>query len=456
MKTPKGTRDYGPLECKVRERVIAKIRETFRRHGGVGIETPVFELKETLTGKYGEDTKLIYDLKDQGGEICALRYDLTVPFARYCAMNKVTQMKRYQIGRVYRRDQPVMGKGRYREFYQCDFDICGDFDLMMADAEIVQLATEVLSSLDLGHPFTIKLNHRGLIDGIFESCGVPAELFRPICSAVDKLDKIPWEEVKQEMTGEKGLDPAIADAISQYVLRSSTDCLALLTELQADAKLTSSKRAATALNELRLLFGYLAAFDALANVRFDLSLARGLDYYTGVIFEAVLEGTDGIGSISGGGRYDGLVSMFSGIGKKGKKPPKPVPCVGFSVGIERIFSFLCERSTLRKQSDTLLLIAQFPCPDPAAATIHRMRLTRSLWSQGFPVEIMPKVKPTLKAALTFADTRHIPYVGIIGVDEMANDAITIKDLKAGEQDPNKQITIPVSELPEFLRSRSTE
>jgi len=175
----------------IREKVFKEIGDCFKRHGAVTIETPIFELKETLTGKYGEDSKLIYDLQDQGGELCSLRYDLTVPFARYVAMNRVKQIKRYQIGRVYRRDNPIMTKGRYREFYQCDFDIAGEYDLMVPDSEALRLMVEILTQLQVGS-FTIKLNHRKLLDGVFAISGVPEEKFRPISSAVDKLDKTPW------------------------------------------------------------------------------------------------------------------------------------------------------------------------------------------------------------------------------------------------------------------------
>lgn len=179
----------------------------------------MFELKEVLTGKYGEDSKLIYDLADQGGELCSLRYDLTVPFARWLAMNPTIQsIKRYHIAKVYRRDQPAMKKGRMREFYQCDFDIAGVYDPMLPDAEILRITTEILDSLDLG-TYTIKINHRKILDGLFEVCGVPTDKIRQISSAVDKLDKMPWEDVKKEMTEEKGLPEEIADKIGQYVLK---------------------------------------------------------------------------------------------------------------------------------------------------------------------------------------------------------------------------------------------
>lgn len=210
LKTPKGTRDYNPQQMALRQSVLDKIINVFRKHGAETIDTPVFELKEVLTGKYGEDSKLIYDLKDQGGEILSLRYDLTVPLARYLAMNKISSIKRYHIAKVYRRDNPSISRGRYREFYQCvssfqtffwtngnlrnnyylqDFDIAGTFDPMLPDAECVKVVSEILSELNIGE-YVIKLNHRLLLDGMFEACGVPADQFRTICSSVDKLDKV--------------------------------------------------------------------------------------------------------------------------------------------------------------------------------------------------------------------------------------------------------------------------
>jgi len=255
-KVAKGMRDYLPAQMAIRQQVFQAIRGVFSRHGAVEIDTPVMELKDTLTGKYGEvregeagdrkqddayreptdstmpnhlslaslatpfilpfccsplppqDTKLIYDLKDQGGEILALRYDLTVPFARFLATNAVGNIKRYHIGKVYRRDQPQMAKGRYREFYQCDFDVAGKYGRMVPDAECVGVAAEILGSVEIGD-FRIKVNHRKLLDSILEVAGVGTDKFRTICSAVDKLDKETWETVKGEMI-EKGISGEVS------------------------------------------------------------------------------------------------------------------------------------------------------------------------------------------------------------------------------------------------------
>ncbi|OWK55247.1 Histidine--tRNA ligase, cytoplasmic [Lonchura striata] len=212
LKTPKGTRDHPPAQAALRERLLGAVVSCFKRHGAAAIDTPVLELRETLLGKYGEESKLIYELQDQGGELLALRYDLTVPFARYLAMNKITKMKRYHVAKVYRRDNPATTRGRYREFYQCDFDIAGQFDPMIPDAECLKIVHEILSDLQLGD-FVIKVNDRRILNGVFAVCGVPESKLISACSTVDKLDKVPWEEVRSEMVAEKGLSPEAADRI---------------------------------------------------------------------------------------------------------------------------------------------------------------------------------------------------------------------------------------------------
>jgi histidyl-tRNA synthetase len=362
----------------IRDKIFSTITEVFRRHGAVTIDTPVFELKDILSGKYGEDSKLIYDLADQGGELCSLRYDLTVPFARWLAMNqKVQQIKRYHIAKVYRRDQPAMKKGRMREFYQCDFDIAGTYDPMLPDAEIVRITTEVFDGLGWKGQYTMKINHRKILDGIFQVCGVPEEKIRPISSAVDKLDKMPWEDVRKEMTEEKGLSGEIADKIGGYVVQKGQKDL--LAKLMADEDLMANESMKQGLADMELLFTYLEAFKALDIISFDLSLARGLDYYTGVIWEVVTEGSApladlstatraptkpykkptkagadfdedrsedpsvGIGSVAAGGRYDNLVGMFSGRGQ--------IPCVGISFGVDRIFSIIHARMEAEKTKE---------------------------------------------------------------------------------------------------------
>lgn len=381
LKTAKGTRDYQPDQMAIRGKVLDRVIKVFKRHGAETIDTPVFELKEVLTGKYGEDSKLIYDLKDQGGEILSMRYDLTVPFARYVAMSKIASIKRYHIGKVYRRDNPSMSRGRYREFYQCDFDIAGAYDPMIPDAECVKIVQEILSSLDVGK-FVVKVNHRQILDGIFEVCGVSQDMFRTICSSVDKLDKSPWEEVKKEMVEEKNLDEAAADRIGEFVRMSGG--LDLIEKLEA-GDLVKSKTAKEGLESMKLFLRYCGHYGCCDVVSFDLSLARGLDYYTGIIYEAVLldETRDEkgqpvqVGSVAGGGRYDKLVGMFD-------PKHRDVPCVGVSIGIERLFSIMETQLATKgkvRTTETEVYVAT------AQKNLHeeRLKICRELWDADIKV-----------------------------------------------------------------------
>lgn len=215
-KVAKGARDMDPLQMAVRNHAMGIIKRNFEAHGTVEIDTPVFELKETLMGKYGDDSKLIYDLEDQGGERLSLRYDLTVPLARYIAVNNLSSIKRLHIAKVYRRDSPQMSKGRFREFYQCDIDIAGHYDLMIPDAEILKVLIDTLRDLEIGN-FLVKVNHRKFLDAIIELSGCDKSKFKPICSSVDKLDKEPWEAVKRELIEAKGLTEEQCEKLSKFV-----------------------------------------------------------------------------------------------------------------------------------------------------------------------------------------------------------------------------------------------
>nr|CDP23296.1 Putative mitochondrial histidyl-tRNA synthetase precursor [Podospora anserina S mat+] len=470
IKTPKGTRDWSGADMVLREKIFNTITNVFKRHGGVTIDTPVFELKDSCrkphpTGKYGEDSKLIYDLADQGGELCSLRYDLTVPFARFLAMNKdISQIKRYHIAKVYRRDQPAVKKGRMREFYQCDFDIAGLYDPMIPDAEIIRIINEVFEGLGWQGKYTIKLNSRKILDGIFQVCGVPEASIRPISSAVDKLDKMPWEDVRKEMVEEKGLAPEIADKIGKYVvLKGKRD---LLEQLQKDEELAANPSMQQGFADMDLLFTYLDAFNAGHSVSFDLSLARGLDYYTGVIYEVVTEGsapkvsaasadasaekskkkkgkagededrsddpTVGIGSVAAGGRYDNLVGMFSG--------KTQVPCVGISFGIDRIFSIMRANQAKkeRKNEVDVFVMAFGGGKDFTGLLKERSEIAARLWDANIKAEFLYKVKPKLQNQFKAAEANGVPFALILGEDELAQGKIKIKEMGLPEDHPLKE------------------
>ncbi|XP_056630692.1 histidine--tRNA ligase, cytoplasmic [Diorhabda sublineata] len=444
LKTPKGTRDFAPDQMAVRLGVMDKIVSVFKKHGAVTIDTPVFELKEVLTGKYGEDSKLIYDLKDQGGEILSLRYDLTVPFARYLAMNKISNIKRYHIAKVYRRDNPSITKGRYREFYQCDFDVAGAYDPMIPDAECVKVVHEILSLLKM-NPFVIKLNHRQLLDGILEVCGVPAVNIRAICSAIDKLDKSPWEEVKKEMVEEKNLSPEIADRIGEYVrLNGKMD---LVEKLLADKVLNKNKNACEGLEAIRILLNYCNLYNTSDNILFDLSLARGLDYYTGVIYEAVLLKDDtvkediSVGSVAGGGRYDNLVGMFD-------PKKKQVPCVGVSIGVERLFAIIEARQATSNEKFRSSEIQVYIASAQKNLYEERMKLCSELWDNGIKVEHSYKKNPKLLAQLQHCEEDGIPFVIILGQSEIEKGVVKLRVV-----DSRQEVEIKRSDLIAELRSR---
>ncbi|XP_077984903.1 histidine--tRNA ligase, cytoplasmic-like [Glandiceps talaboti] len=433
LKCPKGTRDFDPRQMAIREGVFKTITDCFKRHGAETLDTPVFELKETLTGKYGEDSKLIYDMADQGGELLSLRYDLTVPFARYLAMKKISNIKRYHIAKVYRRDNPAMTRGRFREFYQCDYDIAGAYDVMIPDSEVIKIVVEILTDLKLGD-FEIKVNHRKFLDGMMACCGVPEDKFRAICSSIDKLDKTFWADVKDEMVDEKGLDPAIADKIGIYVKKRGGS--ALIEELLTDPDFSKNADTKLALEEMKVFFKYCELMNVTDKVVFDLSLARGLDYYTGLIYEGILKGAEtkvtssgetvGVGSVAGGGRYDGLVGMFDPKGKK-------VPCVGVSIGIERIFSIIEARLAASQEkirtTETQVMVAS------AQKNLleERIKLCSELWSASVKTEMSYKKNPKLLSQLQYAEENGIPYVAILGEDELQRGVVKLKNTSTREE-----------------------
>lgn len=448
-KIAKGARDFTGEQMQIRERAFKTIRRVFKRHGAVEIDTPVFEQRETLMGKYGEEGgKLIYELADQGGELLCLRYDLTVPFARFLALKNPGNIKRFHIAKVYRRDQPQASRGRFREFYQCDYDVAGTYGKMLPDAEVLKVGCEILGDLssETG-PFQIKLNHRVLLDAYLEVCGVPAQKFRTICSSIDKLDKESWEDVREEMTATKGLSGASADAIGEFVKMTgvgSEGTIALVRDLKALPSLASHTKAQAALDELLLLFSYLNAMKCLQYISFDLSLARGLDYYTGVIYEAVLTAPDvAVGSIAAGGRYDNLVGMFGST---------QVPCVGISIGIERIFAIMEQRALaaaggkLKMQPPQVFVAGLYRNTDEATATeitSARLALTAELWAKDITAETSYATKPNWKSQF---DSRvvadGIPVMVIIGADELRSGEFGVKNCLTKEQ-----VNVPRDDVP---------
>ncbi|KAF5212539.1 Cytoplasmic and mitochondrial histidine tRNA synthetase [Clavispora lusitaniae] len=475
LKTPKGTKDWADKDMVLREAIFSTLSDMFKKHGGQALDTPVFELREILTGKYGEDSKLIYNLQDQGGELTSLRYDLTVPFARFVAANSISSIKRYHIAKVYRRDQPAMTKGRMREFYQCDFDIAGTYDPMVPDAEVLAILVEGLTSLGI-HDFKIKLNHRKVLDGIFQACGVKDEDVRKISSAVDKLDKLPWEAVKKEMCVEKGQPEAVADKIGEFV-KVKGSLKHTLDFLQGSELLASNESAQKGISDMAELAGYVEALQIEDHLSFDLSLARGLDYYTGLIYEAVTEASAppsnaeelkarakkenkdedaseyvGVGSIAAGGRYDNLVGMFSN--------GKTIPCVGISFGVERIFSILKARAAkewenLSSTHTDVYIMAFGGGAGWNGFLKERMTVARQLWAAGINAEYLYKVKANPRKQFDAADKAKAKLAVILGKEEYPEGKLRVKVLGQGDDSTDGDL-VEAGEIVEVVKQKLGE
>lgn len=339
------------------------------------------------------------------------------------------QVSRYQIAKVYRRDQPVISRGRYREFYQCDFDIAGDYEPMIPDAEILLIIVEAFEALDID--ITVKINHRKILDGIFAVAGVPGDKIRAISSAVDKLDKLSWEEVKLEMVEQKDLPESVADQIGQIVRNRGT-LDEVLSLLKTNETLTTNDDLKVGIDDMTLLLSYLEAYDIADKISFDLSLARGLDYYTGVIFEVITSlpdskdagknkepqvGSIQVGSIAAGGRYDNLVGMYC---------DRDVPCVGVSFGVERIYTILNARSSEKKGES--VIAQEFDVYVVAAGgggfLLERMTICGKLTRAGIRAGYLRKAKPSLRSQFNAAD--KAPLTVILGPDEVATGNVRLK------------------------------
>jgi len=380
-------------------------------------------------------------------------------------MTGTQQVKRAQIAKVYRRDQPAIARGRFREFYQCDFDIAGVYDAMIPDAEILSIIVEVFEALQLD--ITIKLNHRKILDGLFTVAGVPADKIRPISSAVDKLDKMSWADVKKEMVEEKGLPEEVADRIGVYV-QNKGSIVEMVEYIKSDEKLVANEDIKAGLEDMSRLASYASALNVDKKVSFDLSLARGLDYYTGLIYEVINQPIGGsvdvaadgkakrpkkddpasqVGSIAAGGRYDNLVGMY------GKRQ---IPCVGISFGIDRIFTILNARNKKEKGKREIDLdVYVMAAGGGDGLILERMSITRQLWDAGIRAEFQPKVK--VKMVQQFKNAEGVPLGVILGETELANGQVRLKVLnqgQGGEKDDGK--LVPRADLVEEVKKLLAE
>lgn len=461
IKCPKGTRDYNRGDMIIRESMMRKIKNNFNKFGGQFMETPVFELRDVLMDKYGEDEKLIYDLAKQEAEPLCLRYDLTVPLARYVAMNRrslKSPFKAARVGRVYRRDQPYMSKGRLREFWQCDFDIVrtaepkNKLDLVFDDMEIVALTIQQLIDVfkNTNTAFILLINNRKLLDCVLDICNVPTDKIRTISSAIDKLDKKEWAYVKEEMIG-KGIDVECAEMIRRFTQINGTPDMVLKTLKNDEYILENQKvsdKSVEAIKELELLLKFLKYYNEgyMKYIKIDMSMVRGLDYYTGIIIEAQFadkEIAEQYGSIAGGGRYDRLVERFV------KTKEEKYPCVGSSLGFERIFSYLKNTTCIDAGVSTDVLICELSQRNDGRELglyCERLKLLNELRNiSTLNVEIMNKIKPSFRDQINYCEQRKIKWMCIIGEDEIKNNTVNLRRLtlnnegKGGKQKKDLQI-----------------
>jgi len=413
----KGTRDLLPERTLLRHFVIDILKETFEQFGFEPLETPAIEYAATLEGKFGEEgEKLMYKFQDPGGRRVALRYDLTVPLARVVAMHPelVKPFKRYQIAPVWRAEKPQ--KGRYREFWQCDADTVGSAS-MLADAEVLALTYTALMRLGFRR-FTIKINHRKLLMALAQYAGVPQEKAGGLYRAIDKLEKQGPASVERELIQEGLAPPVVARLLDLLAMGGTAEALERLRENLAALALGREGIA-----ELQELVGHLEHASVPAeSYRLDFAMVRGLDYYTGPIFETVVEEPQ-IGSVSGGGRYDKLVGLFGA---------QEFPATGVSFGLERIIDVMEElamRPAGLGKTVTQVLVTVFDAPS-AAASLHA---ATELRAQGFKVEVYLGTE-RLGHQLRYASRKGIPLVVILGPDEIAAGQVTVKNLATGGQE----------------------
>ena len=434
---PKGTRDFGPVEMARRNYIFDTIRSVFRLYGFAPIETPAMENLSTLMGKYGEEgDKLLFKILNSGDYLRGvdpemiktddsyikltskisekgLRYDLTVPFARFVVQHRnELQMpfKRFQIQPVWRADRPQ--KGRYREFYQCDADVVGS-DSLVNEIELIQMIDDVFTRL--GIRITIKLNNRKVLAGIAELIGAPEKII-DITVAIDKIEKIGIDAVNAELL-EKGISAESITILQPIITMEGTTSQRL--DKLADA-LASSDVGVKGIEELREVIAGAEALGLNGNLELDVSLARGLNYYTGTIIEVKARDVE-IGSITGGGRYDNLTGVFGMPGLSG---------VGISFGADRIYDVLNTLNLYPKDATvgTKVMFTNFGASEAAIA----MKMVKQLRQADISAEIYPDAAK-MKKQMGRADALSIPFVAIVGENEMSEGKLTLKDMSTGEQ-----------------------
>lgn len=432
--TLKGFRDFLPEEMAVRSRVRKILTDVFESYGFEPLETPTLEYQSVLLEKYGKEVdKLVYTFEDKGGRKVGMRYDLTVPLARVAAANQnnlPTPFKRYQIQPVWRADKPQ--KGRYREIQMCDIDILNSSS-PLSDAEILAVISSSLKKLGL-KDFTIRVNSRSILFAILEEAKVEKNQLIPTLQSLDKLDKLSDLEVKSELREKKKLSQPVIDQIFE-VINELQQLKVIRSKLaEGDVLKIPFEKIQPPINELKSVLKYAYGMGVSPeNIVIDLFLSRGLDYYTGSIFETIVTQPK-IGSITGGGRYDRLIKQLGG---------PDWPAVGTTFGLDRICDTIIDNQLWPKIKSTVTnaLMTTFN----QQLVSNSLSLARELRDQGINTELYPDPEVKLDKQLKYADRKGIPYVVILGPDEVAKGVATVKNMKTGDQK-----SVPLAELPKVL------
>jgi histidyl-tRNA synthetase len=412
----KGFRDYAPEEMVVRQGMMDKVRAVFESFGFMPLHTPALEYAELLLGKYGDEgEKLLYKFEDQGGRMVALRYDLTVPLARFVGMNPNLRFpfRRYHIAPVWRAERPQ--KGRFREFYQCDVDVVG-VDSPQADAEPILVDCAVLEALGLSD-FRVQVNHRGFLDGLLDSLSVPREKVVPVLRVLDKVDKITRDEMAALLVQE-GMQAGQVERLVGLSMISGANDERLAQALELAGR---HPKAQGAVERLGKVLRVVEASHPGAPVWFTPSVARGLDYYTGIVYETFLPPQYGVGSVMSGGRYDQLLGTFAG---------REIPAVGISLGIDRLVAALSSQGGATGATVTGVLVCCMEGTETQAASVAA-ELRRGLGGRG--VELYPE-PARMKKQLEYADKAGIPVIVVLGQQELETGTAAVKSLRTGTQE----------------------
>lgn len=429
LRRPRGTRDFLPWDMIKRRFVVETVRSVFELYGYDEIETPAFELLDVLTAKCGPDVKeQIYAFKDKAGRDLGLRFDLTVPLARVVASHPdlPKPFKRYCISRVWRYEEPQ--SGRFREFWQADADIVGSAK-MDADAEVVALAISCLKRLGMKN-FRVRLNNRKILESIAASADVEKELWLGVFRAIDKLDKVGQEGVRRELE-KLGLS---VDQISTIMMQISK--CGNVDAVEREVSHALNDRGKEGFNELAEIISNLELYNCSEYVVVDLSLARGLDYYTGPIFEISAETNANVGSVAGGGRYDNLIELLGG---------PPTPATGISLGIDRLVEVLGEANMLPSARTLTQAFIAYTSPSLKKEVIA---MAEKLRDRGIRVEV-DVMGRKLDRQLKYANAKGIPYVVILGPQEVERGVYRVRDMSAREER-----LVDLQELLELLKGHS--